>query len=409
MGELASDRVRELSDGSDQETKPGPGADEMNALILMQDVVKTFSTPVGDFKALKGITADFHRGEFVGVVGKSGSGKSTLVNMITGIDRPTAGEVRIGGTYVHRLGESDMARWRGANLGIVFQFYQLLPMLSLLENVMMPMDLRGAIPRIEREPRAMRLLEMVGLSELADKRPAAVSGGQQQGAAIARALANDPPIIVADEPTGNLDSRAAEAVFDIFEELAAQGKTIIMVTHDNALAQRTSRTLLLADGEVINDTIAAMLPWLTHRQMLEATHRSRAVCVDQGETIVHRGQTNDYFYMITKGVIDVVLEDPGGFEFVLARLGPGQHFGEIEILRNVSTLATIRASRSGPAELVALDRETFADLTVRVRAMREQMARAMQQRLSQNTDTARQLRREYGQRRRLQRAQAALA
>lgn len=231
-----------------QTVEPGAGS-----LIQMRQIVKTFKTPAGDFTALKGIDADFYPGEFVSVVGKSGSGKSTLVNMITGIDRPTSGEVKIGDTYVHRLNESEMSRWRGRNLGIVFQFYQLLPMLSLLENVMLPMDISRLYTPAERERRALELLDRVGLAAVAHKMPAAVSGGQQQSAAIARALANDPPLIVADEPTGNLDSRAAAAIFELFEGLVAQGKTVIMVTHDPALAQRAGRILRLADGEIVQD------------------------------------------------------------------------------------------------------------------------------------------------------------
>ncbi len=231
-----------------QTVEPGAGS-----LIQMRQIVKTFKTPAGDFTALKGIDADFYPGEFVSVVGKSGSGKSTLVNMITGIDRPTSGEVKIGATYVHRLNESEMSRWRGRNLGIVFQFYQLLPMLSLLENVMLPMDISRLYTPAERERRALELLDLVGLMQVAHKMPAAVSGGQQQSAAIARALANDPPLIVADEPTGNLDSRAAATVFELFEGLVAQGKTVIMVTHDPVLAQRAGRILRLADGEIVQD------------------------------------------------------------------------------------------------------------------------------------------------------------
>jgi len=224
------------------------------AFIQMRSVVKTFKTSAGDFTALKGINVDFARGEFVSVVGKSGSGKSTLVNMLTGIDHPTSGSVRVGSTYVHELNESQLARWRGRNLGIVFQFYQLLPMLSLLENVMLPMDFCGMYARGEREARALELLDLVGLANYVHKMPAAVSGGQQQCAAIARALANDPPLMVADEPTGNLDSRAAETIFKIFEELLQQGKTIIVVTHDDSLTRRTLRTLLLSDGKVISET-----------------------------------------------------------------------------------------------------------------------------------------------------------
>lgn len=220
-------------------------------LIEMKDIVKVYKTGAGDFPALKDITVCFYQGEFVSVVGKSGSGKSTLANMITGIDHPTAGSVRINGTFVHNLNESRMSAWRGRNLGIVFQFFQLLPMLTLLENVMLPMDFCNVYDPAEREEHAMDLLALVGLKDVADHLPAAVSGGQQQSAAVARALANDPPIIIADEPTGNLDSRSADSVFQIFIDLARQGKTILMVTHDQALAQRTDRVLLLADGELV--------------------------------------------------------------------------------------------------------------------------------------------------------------
>ncbi len=219
-------------------------------LMFLQQVTKTYQTPTGDFDALKNINVDFKHGEFISIVGKSGSGKSTLLNMLTGIDRPTKGTVVVDKIDIHKLSESKIARWRGNNMGIVFQFYQLLPMLSLLENVMLPMDFSNSAPEEEREPRALELLAMVGLSELAHDMPNAVSGGQQQSAAIARALANDPPIIVADEPTGNLDSRAAEVIFDIFDTLAMQGKTIIMVTHDDALAERASRLVRLVDGEI---------------------------------------------------------------------------------------------------------------------------------------------------------------
>jgi putative ABC transport system ATP-binding protein len=232
-------------------TMSTPGVE--SPFIEMRQLVKTFKTPTGEFNALRSVDAEFYRGEFVSIVGKSGSGKSTLINMLTGIDHPTSGSVRVGDVYVHELGESEMARWRGRNLGIVFQFYQLLPMLSLIENVMLPMDFCNLYTSSERERRGMELLDLVGLADYAHKMPAAVSGGQQQSAAIARSLANDPPLIVADEPTGNLDSRAAETIWNIFEELVRQGKTIIMVTHDNDLAQRAARMLQLADGKVIRE------------------------------------------------------------------------------------------------------------------------------------------------------------
>jgi len=221
-------------------------------LVEMCDIVKTFHSQAGDFTALKGISVNFYPGEFISIVGRSGSGKSTLANMMTGIDHLSSGSVRVGKTYIHKLKESQMAVWRGQNLGIVFQFFQLMPILTLFENVKLPMDLCHKFPPREREERAAALLQLVGLQDFADQLPDEVSGGQQQSAAIARALANDPPILIADEPTGNLDSRTAEAVFNIFTGLAAQGKTIIMVTHDQTLAERTGRVIRIADGLLLD-------------------------------------------------------------------------------------------------------------------------------------------------------------
>ena len=229
----------------------GPNGHRTGGLIQLRDLVKVYRTPAGEFLALNGVNLGVGRGEFVAVVGKSGSGKSTMINMLTGIDRPTSGEVLVAGVPVHTLSESQMSRWRGRNLGIVFQFFQLLPTLTLLENVKLPMDLCGTIPARERLGRALRLLGMVDIAENAHKLPSEISGGQQQRAAIARALANDPPILVADEPTGNLDSRTADAIFGLFEALAGQGKTILMVTHDEDLAARAARIVELADGEII--------------------------------------------------------------------------------------------------------------------------------------------------------------
>jgi putative ABC transport system ATP-binding protein len=199
-------------------------------LIDLRELVKVYRTPAGDFPALRGINLTVGRGEFVSVVGKSGSGKTTLINMITGIDRPTSGEIMIANAPVHRLTEDQIAQWRGRNLGVVFQFFQLLPTLSVVENVMIPMDLCNTYPMRERRERAMHLLELVDIAENANKLPSEISGGQQQRAAIARALANDPPIVCADEPTGNLDSRTADAIFELFSDLVSQGKTLLMVT-----------------------------------------------------------------------------------------------------------------------------------------------------------------------------------
>lgn len=223
-------------------------------LIDLYQVVKTYHTPAGDFPALIGIDIQVDEGEFVSVVGRSGSGKSTLVNMITGIDRPTSGSIYVGDQAIHSLEEGPMAKWRGRNVGVIFQFFQLLPMLSCVENIMLPMDFRNMYTRSERKERALYLLEQVEMADHAYKLPSEVSGGQQQRVAIARALANDPPILTADEPTGNLDSKTADSIFELFENLIANGKTIVMVTHDQELASRVNRTITLADGKIVDET-----------------------------------------------------------------------------------------------------------------------------------------------------------
>ncbi len=222
-------------------------------LIELQEVVKTFSGAAGTFTALKKLNLQVERGEFVSIVGKSGSGKSTLINMITGIDRPTSGQVLIGDTAVQSLNEEQIAIWRGQTIGVIFQFFQLLPPLTAVENVMLPMDYGRRYSPAERPRRAIALLEEVGMADYMHRLPSALSGGQQQCIAIARAMANDPVILAADEPTGNLDSKTSEMVIQLFEKLAGGGKTILMVTHDNDLAARAQRTVVLADGKIIDE------------------------------------------------------------------------------------------------------------------------------------------------------------
>jgi putative ABC transport system ATP-binding protein len=220
-------------------------------LIDMRRVVKTYQTPAGSFFALRGVDLKVASGEFVAVIGKSGSGKSTLLNMITGIDKPTSGEVFIAGTPVHSLSENKTARWRGVTVGVVFQFFQLMPTLSVMDNIMLPMDFCNKYGGRERHDRAMFLLERVQMADQAHKLPSELSGGQQQRVAIARAMANDPPLLAADEPTGNLDSKTADHIFDLFGQLAAQGRTVVMVTHDLDLANRVTRAVMVADGEIV--------------------------------------------------------------------------------------------------------------------------------------------------------------
>jgi putative ABC transport system ATP-binding protein len=226
---------------------------ENSHLVDLRRVVKTYESAAGTFTALRGIDFQVEAGEFVAVIGKSGSGKSTLLNMVAGIDHPTSGAVFVGGTAVHTLNEGQMAIWRGRAIGVVFQFFQLLPTLTAVENVMLPMDFCHTYSGRERRERAMQLLEQVGIAQHAYKLPSAISGGEQQRVAIARALANDPPIVVADEPTGNLDSKTAASIFDLFESLVEQGKTILMVTHDADLTSRVKRAIVIADGEIIDE------------------------------------------------------------------------------------------------------------------------------------------------------------
>jgi len=231
-----------------QLTDPNPP----DRLIELRAVTKTYNVAAGSFTALRAVDMQAGAGEFVAVVGKSGSGKSTLINMITGIDTPTSGEVFVASTAVHALDQEQLSVWRGRNVGIVFQFFQLLPTLTVAENVVLPMDFCNTFPSAERRGRAISLLEKVGIAEQADKLPSDLSGGQQQRAAIARALANDPPLILADEPTGNLDSQTSDAVMQLFADLAAEGKTVVMVTHERDLARYFTRSITLVDGAIMN-------------------------------------------------------------------------------------------------------------------------------------------------------------
>jgi len=221
-------------------------------MIMLRNVTRTYQTPAGGFAALKGLDLDIPAGEFAAVVGRSGSGKSTLLNLMAGIDRPSSGSVVVGGHPIHDLGNERLAAWRGRTIGIVFQFFQLLPTLTAAENVMLPMDFCGTVPMRHRRRRAINLMQRVEVADQADKLPATLSGGQQQRVAIARALANDPPVILADEPTGNLDSATSAAIFRLFGDLARDGKTVVVVTHEREAVSGAVRTVTLADGCVVS-------------------------------------------------------------------------------------------------------------------------------------------------------------
>jgi putative ABC transport system ATP-binding protein len=365
------------------------------ASIHLQDVVKTFKSPAGEFPALRGVNIDIRDGEFVAVVGKSGSGKSTLLNMITGIDHPTTGQVVVGGTDIYRLSESQRALWRGKNLGIVFQFFQLLPMLTLLENTILPMDYCNVYRADERPERALQLLDMVGLASQAYKLPAAVSAGQQQSAAIARALATNPPIIVADEPTGNLDSRAAQDVIGLFESLVAGGKTVVIVTHDPYITRLTGRTLIISDGEIIDENIARALPLLNHNQMLEATHLVERLEILPGETVIEAEQQVNYFYMIESGEVEIVLRSPKSADLIVTRMGKGDFFGEVELLHGGSAIADVRASEDSAVRLLRLHREPFCELMAGSPLTEEALCRIVQARMEENRSLSRSRRKHW--------------
>jgi putative ABC transport system ATP-binding protein len=229
-----------------------PNVDLIEDLIQIKQIVKAYETPAGEFRALNEVSITIKNNQFVCIIGKSGAGKTTLLNMITGVDSLTSGSVHINGVSIHDMTEDQMALWRGVNLGIIYQSFELMPMLTLIENVMLPMDFCQLYSPIKSRERARELLRMVELDEHMNKLPNAISGGQQQRVAIARALANDPAVIVADEPTGRLDSTTAETILDIFERLVKDGKTIVMVTHDASAAQRATNVMEIVDGQISN-------------------------------------------------------------------------------------------------------------------------------------------------------------
>ncbi|MEN8242308.1 MAG: ATP-binding cassette domain-containing protein [Chloroflexota bacterium] len=366
-----------LSAGSDAKPDPGDeGKDEGSRFeilptskkakfdhpaIVLRQVDKVFESPAGKFPALKSVDMQLNYGQFISIVGKSGSGKSTLLNMITGIDHPTAGEVIVGNQNIYQMSKSDRALWRGRNMGVVFQFFQLLPTLTLLENTMLPMDYCKVYPVGERPGRAMQLLQMVGLGEQADMLPASVSSGQQQSAAIARALATDPMLILADEPTGNLDSRSAESILNLFEQMAELGKTILIVTHDPSITKRTDQTIILSDGEIIDQTVSRALPFLSHPQMLAATHQSARKKFAPRAEILGQGKAVGNFFMVVAGEVEILANTNKANELSLASLGPGQFFGEVELIKGGKSIASVRAGAAG-VELAILPKEDFYNL-----------------------------------------------
>ncbi len=352
--------------------------------VSLKAVSKTYENAAGKFIALKSIDLTLNYGQFISVVGKSGCGKSTLLNMITGIDHPTSGQVTVGNQDIYKVSESKRAIWRGRNMGVVFQFFQLLPTLTLLENTMLPMDYCNVYAFNERPARAMELLKLVGLQEQAHQLPGSVSSGQQQSAAIARSMATDPPIILADEPTGNLDSRAAETILSLFEKLAAQGKTIIIVTHDPSITSRTDQTIILSDGEIINPAIARALPLLTHPQMLAATKKAEKKIYASGSTIITQGTPVEHFFMVEDGAVDIIIKSPNCPDINLARFGPGQFFGEIELTQGSQSIASVRASTDAPVKVAVLDKLTFSKLLDQSNPTQKALVEVAQTRIAEN-------------------------
>jgi ABC-type lipoprotein export system ATPase subunit/CRP-like cAMP-binding protein len=337
-------------------------------LIAVRDLVKVYRTPAGEFTALQGLDLDVRRGEFVAVIGKSGSGKSTFINLLAGIDRPTSGQILIGGAPIHTYDEARMAAWRGLNLGIVFQFFQLIPTLTVIENVLLPMELNRRYDADWRYKRARHLLKKVEMEGHADKLPAALSGGQQQRTAIARALANDPPLLVADEPTGNLDTDTAERVFRLFKSLAADGTTVLMVTHDGDLARRVDRTLLISDGRVVDEVLVRALAVLTPDQLAEVARRVQPQVFARGASIVRQGEQGEHFYIVLDGTAEVLAG-----AVLVDQIGPGGYFGELALLGNGLRTASVRASGAGEVKVAALDAAAFNDLVQSAPALRDEL------------------------------------
>lgn len=360
-----------------------PEKREEKPMIILRGVDKVYENAAGKFVALKSIDLQLNAGQFISIVGKSGSGKSTLLNMITGIDHPTTGEVIINNEHIYGMSESQRALWRGKNMGVVFQFFQLLPTLTLLENTMLPMDYCNTYEFNERPARAMELLRMVGLGDQAYKLPVAVSSGQQQSAAIARSLATDPAIILADEPTGNLDSKTADKILNIFENLAEQGKTILIVTHDPSITQRTDRTVILSDGEIIDQAVARALPYLSHPQMLAATKQAKTQIISSNSTILSQGEKVDHFFMIQSGQVEIVAVYEQSNEMALACLGPGQFFGEVELTLGGNSMAKVRAGYGG-AEIALLAKDDFYQLIDDSPLTRKTIEEVAHSRMSEN-------------------------
>lgn len=373
----------------------------MPDVIRVTDVTKEYGTAVKTL-ALRGVSFRVESKEFLSIIGQSGSGKSTLLNLLGLLDTPTTGTVELLGTDVGGLSKKDRALFRNEHLGFVFQFHHLLPEFSVRENLLIPTWIgpgamrggrgasgAGARPSASTRARAEEILSFLGVGDVADKNAEQLSGGQKQRVAIGRALMKSPDILLADEPTGNLDSSTASSVFRLFENLVAEGKTVIMVTHDTSQAQRVHRTLLLSDGEIVNEYVARALPSLTHEQMLTATRKLTPLHFAPGAEIVQQGAPGDMFYIITRGVVEVALSRPDGADVIANTMSAGEYFGEIELVRGGRCIATVRAGPHTPVQVLALDRPTFVELLSASEQTRDAVGRVVEQRLAENLAASR--------------------
>ena len=353
------------------------------ALIEITDLTKHYQSGGETVEALRGVTFTVEAGEFVTIMGQSGSGKSTLLSILGGMNHPTGGAVEMAGVKLYDLPGERLADFRAGNLGFIFQSFHLIPYLTALENVLLPLAIAGA-KKGEKIAVARGALGKVGLGTKIDRLPNQLSGGEQERVAIARAIVNNPRILFADEPTGNLDSKTAESVFALFNDLAAKGKTIIIVTHDSGLAKRTQRTALISDGELVNEYVAKAMPTLTQEQMLQVTRTARSILYEPGAMILAEGTNANGFYVVSKGTVEVVLPRPDRSDVVAVQLGPGKFFGEMEFFHDQKHRASVRATDSGPVEVLALNYEQLNELLSQSLVTREALQRSAQKHEMEN-------------------------
>jgi putative ABC transport system ATP-binding protein len=349
--------------------------------VRLEAVVRGFDTPAGRLTALKGVSLQVERGEFVAFVGKSGSGKSVLMRILGGLDRATSGEVEVDGARLHTFGEKELTRWRSESVGILLQAHPLFGPLSALDNVLLPIDFRGVIPRRERAEQARERLAAVGMLNYASARPASLSLGQVRRVALAQALANDPPTLLADEPTQGLDPVRAGAVFGLFRRLADAGKTVIMATRDYDLAMQAGRTVLLSDGQIVNEYVAEAFPRLDPLQLSAAAERLKPQRYAAGQVVIRQGERADRFFVVVNGSAEVFLETPDGPPLVLNRLRPGEYFGEIGVLRGGKRTASVRASLDGGLDVLSLGKDALLRMLERSEATQAQLERSIEERL----------------------------